>query len=92
MKELLDVNFWVSKDFSELNKIVNEKIRANNLKFDDKKFNKLPGFPEEEDIIEEVNTNEQVTYSSDDSSDSDDFRMAQIRNKKKYPSDVKICI
>ena len=92
MKELLDVNLWISKDFSELNKILNEKIRANNLKFDDKKFNnKLPGFPEEEDIKEKVNTNEQVTYSSDDNYDSDDFRMSEIKNKKNYFSDVKIC-
>ena len=95
LKELLNVNLWISKDFSELNKIVNEKIRANNLKFDDKKFkNKLPGFPEEEeeeDITEKINSNEQVTYSSDDNYDSDDFRMAEIKNKKKYFSDVKIC-
>ena len=92
MKELLDVNLWISKDFSELNKIMNEKIRANNLKFDDKKFNnKLPGFQEEEDIKEKVNTNEQVTYSSDDNYDSDDFRMSEIKNKKNYFSDVKIC-
>ena len=92
MKELLNANLWISKDFSELNKIVNEKIRANNLKFDDIKFkNKLPGFPEEEDIAEKVNTNEQITYSSDDNYDSNDFRIAEINNKKKYFSDIKIC-
>ena len=83
MKELLDVNLWISKDFSEFNKIVNEKIRANNLKFDDKKFNNK--------LKEKVNTNEQVTYSSDDNYDSDDFRMSEIKNKKNYFSDVKIC-
>ena len=92
MKELLNANLWISKDFSELNKIVNEKIRANNLKFDDIKFkNKLPGFPEEEDIAEKVNTNGLVTYSSDDNYVSDDFRLVIIYNKKKYFSDIKIC-
>jgi len=92
MKELLNVNLWISKDFSELNKIVNEKIKVNNLKFDDKKFNnKLPGFPEEEDLTEKVNANEEITYSSDDDYDSDDFRMAEIKKKKKYYSDIKIC-
>ena len=92
MKELLDVNLWISKDFSELNKIINEKIKINDLKFDYKKFNKLlPGFPEEENIIEKINNNEQVTYSSDDDYDSDDYRMAEIKNKTNYSRDVKIC-
>mgnify|MGYP006873040875 CR=1 FL=1 len=93
MKELLDVNLWISKDFSELNKIVNEKIRDNDLKFDNKQFKKLlPEFPEEEeDIIDKVNANQQVTYSSDENYDSDDFRMAEIKNKTNYFRDVKIC-
>jgi hypothetical protein len=94
MKELLSVKLWTSNDFSELNKIVNEKIKDNELIIDDEKLNHaLPGFPEENNIIEKVDLNEKVIYSSDENYDSDDFRLSEIKIKKKknYFRDFKAC-
>ena len=94
MKELLSVKLWTSNDFSELNKIVNEKIKDNELIIDDEKLNHaLPGFPEKNNIIEKVDLNEKVIYSSDENYDSDDFRLSEIKIKKKknYFRDFKAC-
>jgi len=85
MKELLDMNLWVGNNFYELNKIVNEKIKASSLMIDNEQLNKvLPGFPEENDIIEKVNIIESDIYSSDENSDSDNLRLTEIKIKKNY--------